>query len=287
MFQIDDPTAAQSRPGRPAAGAPGWFQGGDSATGRRGTRVRFYWLNAVQQEILSVIVAAGLAPDPNDDAQLLTAIRRMNPVGFAAFGANAAWTVPDGVFRVKATVQGGGGAGGGTSATSASQVSVAAGGNAGSTGIGVYDVTPGEQVAVTVGAGGNWSGGYGYGGGASSFGTRLSAPGGQGAGGNVPSNPAPLTQGANAVSQVAVGGQLNLFERAGFASQAMSLSNFLSGRGADSPFGSGGVSKGGSVSSNGVPGSGYGSGGSGGASGPSSGAVGGGSGGAGVVFLEW
>ena len=287
MFQIDDPTAVAARPARPAAGAPGWFQGGDPATARRGTRVRYYWLNSIQQELLSAIVAAGLAPDANDDAQLLQALRRFNARGFQAFGASATWTVPPGAFRVKAIVQGGGGAGGGTSATSSSQVLVGAGGNAGSTGIGIYDVTPGEQIAVTVGQGGAWTSGVANAGGASSFGTRVSAPGGRGAGSNVPANPVPLIQGGNGVANVASGGGINLYERAGYASQAMSLSNFLSGRGADSPFGSGGTSVGGTASANGVTGQGYGGGGSGGASGPNDGGKGGGFGAAGVVILEW
>ena len=286
MFQIDDPSAASARPPRPAAGTPGWFAGGDPATGRLGTRVRFHWLNTIQAELMAILAAAGLGPDPNDDGQVLRALRRLGVPQIVAFYASTSWTVPANVHGVRATVVGAGGAGGGTSATNGSQVSVGPGGNAGTVGFGTYPVTPGETIAITIGTGGAWNNGVGYAGGTTSFGNRLSAPGGQGAGGNVPANPPPLTQGAVAPGGISVGGNVNLFERQGSAAVAQNVVNFLSGRGADGPFGTGAAPIASSTAA-GAQGLGFGAGGSGGASGPNSGPSAGGFGTNGLVIVEY
>ena len=60
------------------------------------------------------------------------------------------WTVPDGVYRVRAIVTGGGGGGGGSNSLDYT----GAGGGAGATAFAVFDVTPGESLTITVGAGG-------------------------------------------------------------------------------------------------------------------------------------
>ena len=50
------------------------FQSGNPLTGQRGTRLDHTWLNAVQEELASVIETAGIALDASDNTQLLQAI---------------------------------------------------------------------------------------------------------------------------------------------------------------------------------------------------------------------
>ncbi len=58
------------------------FQTGNPLTGQRGTRLDHTWLNAVQEELVSVIEAAGLPLDPDDDSQLSQAIRKITLPSF-------------------------------------------------------------------------------------------------------------------------------------------------------------------------------------------------------------
>lgn len=55
---------------------PGFFQPGNPATGQQATVVTADWLNSVQEEILHVIEAAGLTPDPKNLSQLKMAIQK-------------------------------------------------------------------------------------------------------------------------------------------------------------------------------------------------------------------
>lgn len=99
--------------------------------------------------------------------------------GYQWFVNSASFTVPPGVFFITAECVGGGGGGGGTSTTGAA----ATGGNGGARGIGRYAVTPGQVIPVTVGQGGAAAAAgaqNGFAGGASSFGSMLTANGGFG-----------------------------------------------------------------------------------------------------------
>lgn len=93
------------------------------------------------------------------------------------------WTVPAGIFKIRARVWGAGGGGGAliAGATSGS----GAGGNGGGYAEGVYSVTPGQILSIIVGAGGAKGTSAGFGtngqaGGTSSVGSLLSATGGGG-----------------------------------------------------------------------------------------------------------
>jgi len=55
----------------------GSFHDGNPATGAAGTPLAAAWHNAVQGEIAAVVLAAGLALDPNNNAQMLTAIEAL------------------------------------------------------------------------------------------------------------------------------------------------------------------------------------------------------------------
>lgn len=87
------------------------------------------------------------------------------------------WTVPDGVHRARVTVTGGGGSG-----ARSADGQRGPGGSGGGTAIGLVSLMPGDDITVTVGAGGAGSSGLGNAGGTSSFGALMSATGGQGGG---------------------------------------------------------------------------------------------------------
>lgn len=57
--------------------ADGLFHDGNPVTGLRGTKLAADWHNAVQAELLAPIMAAGLTPDGNNNAQLLAAIQAL------------------------------------------------------------------------------------------------------------------------------------------------------------------------------------------------------------------
>ncbi|AZV39902.1 hypothetical protein [Komagataeibacter xylinus] len=78
VYQIDDTTAVASQPALPtdSIGAPGFFTGG-STSGGAPTRVRYWWLNMVQQELLNIALAAGLTADKTDNTQCITAIKAL------------------------------------------------------------------------------------------------------------------------------------------------------------------------------------------------------------------
>ncbi len=108
--------------------------------------------------------------------------------GFASmqvFTASGNFVVPNGVSAVKVSAIGGGGAGGYHSTMPSG------GGGAGARAEGVVNgLTPGQVIAVTVGAGGAVPGAYGNGnnGGASSFGSYMTAGGGVGGNGGTAAN---------------------------------------------------------------------------------------------------
>lgn len=285
MRRIQDLDAVATLPPLPPLTGPvGYFTSGNPANLLPATTVPDWWMNMMQEELCSLLAAAGLPIDGSASVlQALSLLGRRAQL----LVQSSLFTVPPGVFRPYVIAVGGGSSGAGTSTTNASQVSCGAGGNAGAVGSGYFAVTPGEQILVTIGAPGIWnfpqstSGN----GGTTSFGARLSAPGGIGPGANVPANPTPLTQGSAPSAQQASGGQMNGFETCGSPSLAMSGTNFLSGKGADCPgFGVGGFSVA-TTSMNGNGASGFGAGGGGGATGPSNSGKAGGPGGPGCLFL--
>lgn len=166
--------------------APNWadigggrrgYRDKDLANGIWGTGLIAADRNAVQEEIMAVIEAAGLVPDVNDWTQLLRALRILSGGSIQVYATPGSYThtVPAWAKRLRVRLCGGGGGGGGSSASAA-----AGGGGAGGYAEGVVSVTPGQTIPVIVGAGGvgGAAGLPGTAGGTSSFGTFLSATGG-------------------------------------------------------------------------------------------------------------
>jgi len=173
MHRIDGPTAA---PG-------GLFTEGDPVGGVPATIVSDDWMNDVQENIIAVLTAAGIAPVKGTYTQLLDALlgRLVGPPQI--FTASGTFTPTAGAKIFIVEVQGGGGGGAGCPATAAAQVSAGGGGASGSYGKGRFTIADiGASKAVTIGAGGagGVGGADGSPGGATSFGALMSADGGLG-----------------------------------------------------------------------------------------------------------
>lgn len=79
MYGLDDTSldGSTTPPPRGAAGARRYFRSENLALGLEGTEVPAWLLNAVVNELVNVVQAAGLTPDKADDTQLAAAITRM------------------------------------------------------------------------------------------------------------------------------------------------------------------------------------------------------------------
>ncbi|WP_338332145.1 hypothetical protein [Acetobacter sp. LMG 32666] len=92
VYRIDDVTAVSALPALPTdnIGEPGFFTGG-STTGQSPTRVRFWWLNMVQEELINIAQAAGIVFDKTKNDQCITAIKQLisSVVSSAVMGAPA------------------------------------------------------------------------------------------------------------------------------------------------------------------------------------------------------
>lgn len=203
----------------------------------------------------------------SDGASAWRVLSANGPRGeMAVFASGGTFVVPGGVTRIKVRVVGGGAGGGrGTGANAAG------GGGAGGYAEGWFIVSPGASYAVTIGAGGAGAtvpGHGGGGGGTTSFGSLLSATGGQGQ--------SPLEAGGAGGS--GLGGQINCSGGSGL--DAMSGSIVMGGAGGNSVFGGAGR-QGTAAGTNGqAPGAG-----GGGSYGGSPGN--GGNGAAGICIVEW
>lgn len=85
MHRIDHTTAAVSIPAAEPSGSPGYFREGDPVGGTPATIVTADWANAIQEELINVLVATGITPSKVDNAQLLASI--------SALGGNFAGVV--------------------------------------------------------------------------------------------------------------------------------------------------------------------------------------------------
>jgi hypothetical protein len=74
MFQIDNATAAATKPASTPPGNAGYFTDGNPATNQAATIVPAEWLNSIMLELLNVLTAAGVTPDKAQFNQLATAI---------------------------------------------------------------------------------------------------------------------------------------------------------------------------------------------------------------------
>ncbi|MDP9893225.1 hypothetical protein J2W32_001470 [Variovorax boronicumulans] len=268
MFGIDDPTAVAVLPTPELPGTPGFFTEGNPALGQAATYVRASWLNALQQELLNILTAAGVTPSKTTYNQLLTSlntlykgrllrtlvytriagVQNVSINGAAPTTTGAGTYVPGaGATFILAEAQGGGNAAAGASLPTAGNISLGSPGGAGAYGKSFFLVsTVGASQTITVGAAGApVTGAAGGVGSSSSIGSLLTAPGGIGsaplnnfpaannANGNNSLTAAP--SGANLVSVKGGCGALSLVVNTGVTT------GILGGPGGASQFGLGGV----------------------------------------------
>lgn len=192
----------------------------------------------------------------NRAASATSAGRWQNVGAIHVFTSSGTWTWPDGVFRAKVTLVGGGANGSGGSANTGG-----AGGGAGGVAI-KYVHRTSDTVAVTVGGVG----------GTTRWGTEFSATGSPGGG-----------SGAGQMGGIGEGGQINIAGGPGGAGGGDSGPTSFSGVGGSNSFGGGGRGRGPGDNGNGVAGRGYGAGGGGGRGSGTSGGAGTG----GVCIVEY
>lgn len=91
-------------------------------------------LNTFQRELVNVVEGAGIALDPNDDGQLLKAMKKMPGLllNIIRFTSSGIYTPTAGIRYVIVEAIGGGGGGGGCPDTSLSTAAVSGGGGPGS-----------------------------------------------------------------------------------------------------------------------------------------------------------
>lgn len=105
MFRIDDATAAGSLPTPETAGTEGFFTEGNPATGTHATKVRGSWLNMIQEELCSILAAAGITRAKTTYNQVLSAIRQLiQGATFQSISASVASNALTGTFNAPATL---------------------------------------------------------------------------------------------------------------------------------------------------------------------------------------
>lgn len=77
MFRIDNSTSVATLPITPVAGTGRFFTNGNPVSGIPATVVDDWWTNMIQEEIITVVINAGLAPNKFDRTQLWQAIQSM------------------------------------------------------------------------------------------------------------------------------------------------------------------------------------------------------------------
>ena len=214
MQRITDPTAATSLPAPPAlTGNTGFFVPavpGISAA----TRLRYWFVNMIQEEIMSVLAAASITADTTATVfnQLLLSIQALIgaiPHGVQTISATGTFTVPAGVTTLDVEVWGGG-------SGSWASVSGAPGGGGAGGGYArkrVAGLTPGATITVTIGAGGTAGtttpAAPGAGGASSFAGSGFTTVGA--AGGAVNALGTTSVPGLGNIAGVGSGGDLNLY----------------------------------------------------------------------------
>jgi hypothetical protein len=90
MFQIDTDTAVAVRPATGAPGVQGWFTRGNPGPGTPVPPTQFDpdWCNHQQGELLSILAAAGIAPDKTKFDQVLGAIKQLIQRGDGSYIAD-------------------------------------------------------------------------------------------------------------------------------------------------------------------------------------------------------
>ena len=156
MQRISDPTASATLPAPPAlTGTTGYFSGGVPGASVA-TRVRYWFLNMIQEELMSIVTAAGITPDTtaSNFSQVLASIRALIagvPHGVQSLAAAGTLTVPAGVSAIEVEIWGGGSG----SWASVSGITGGGGSGGGYARKRISGLTAGGVATIAVGAGGS------------------------------------------------------------------------------------------------------------------------------------
>jgi len=264
----------------PTATADGHWTDGNVAGGVAPTRMMAGWFNTVQDELVNVLTAAGLATDPKNSAQLLAALNTLVGPGrllnVQVLTGSGTYVPTSGTKKIVVEAVGAGGGGGGADAGGRSGdnyiYSVSGGGGSGAYARFILENSF-SNIAYSCGKGGlggNKPGApnnQGSPGGQTTFGSLLTLPGGKGgtsgttnnsfnwgcvAGGGVGADTPTLASSIKAI--LAMGGSV------GAAGQMNNANGGCAGVGANTALGHGGF---GSTNGSGGDGRGYGAGGGG------------------------
>ena len=245
----------------------GEWTNGNVAAGTTPTILDAAWLNTVQRELANIVTSSGLNLDPNDDTQVMAALKKMLQKGrllnVRAITTSGTYTPTPGTTSILVEAVGGGASGANCASTSATTFGAAGGGGSGTYVKALFNTLP-STVAVTIGSGGNGAApgaNAGNPGGQTTFGSLLTAPGGTasiagfigttitGSSGSVNGSPGTVT-GDTVIT--------NLPGMAGGPAFSLNTTLNISGLGGSNPLGTGGWA--GIAGGGGRPASGYGSG---------------------------
>lgn len=84
MERVKTPTAVAEKPAYSTDGTPGYFRHGDPVQSIPPTVPGQDWFNQVQEELVNVILEAGIELDPEDDSQLAQAVQALIAAALAA-----------------------------------------------------------------------------------------------------------------------------------------------------------------------------------------------------------
>lgn len=268
------------------ADANGEWTNGNVASGTPPTILDAAWLNTVQRELANIVTSGGLTLDPNNDAQVLLALKSIMGAGRLIntryITSSTTYTPTPGTRFIYVYIQGAGGAGGGSQATTGTNSAAGAGGNSGH--LAVYQFTSGfSNVLVTIGSGG--IGGVssnGATGGTTSFGTLGNAPGGGGGNFGLAKSSGVTAYSVTGASYIGTPMRVKN-SQAGVPGNVYSSGNALGGAGGSCDFGNG---AGYGAGANANPGQDYGAGGAGSAGSFNASAFAGGNGANGIVMIQ-
>ncbi|MBX6386334.1 MAG: hypothetical protein IRZ07_25735 [Microbispora sp.] len=105
MHRIDSSGAVAVLPAAAAVGSTvGYWSNGNPVSGQPATQLDQDWFNSVQEELVGIVLDAGLTPDKTNRAQVMQALRRLYAGNVKLVSASTVLTADDaGLVRVDAS----------------------------------------------------------------------------------------------------------------------------------------------------------------------------------------
>ena len=104
MQRVSRSTAVPTMPAPPAGGTPGYFTGGNPGLGQPASVPGYEWFNAVQEELIGLILRGGITPSAGDVAQVRKSLDRLFGGSIASYATNATLSVNEaGLVNVDAS----------------------------------------------------------------------------------------------------------------------------------------------------------------------------------------